>query len=75
MCVYPLNSEVERAAWCLMWTDSENIRENQLVREELLSSNRGCKQAFVGSGEELAATPESFLIYQGHTSERDGVWS
>lgn len=58
-----------------VWIDSENIRENQLVWEELLSSNRGCKQAFVGSGEELAAMPESFLIYQGHTSERDDGWS
>lgn len=59
----------------MVWIDSENIRENQHVWEELLSSSRGCKQAFVGSGEELAAMPESFLIYQGRTSERDDGWS
>lgn len=58
-----------------IWIDSENIRENQLVWQELLSSSRGDRHAFVGSAEELDAMPETFLVYQGHTDDRDDGWS
>jgi hypothetical protein len=58
-----------------VWIDSENIRENQQTWQNLLSSSRGDSHAFAGSVEELAAMPESFLIYQGHTDDRDDGWS
>lgn len=58
-----------------IWIDSENIRENQETWEILLSSNRGSKHAFIGNIEGLAALPDEFTIYQGHTLDRDDGWS
>lgn len=64
--------------WSLLreiWTDSENIRENAEVWETLLQNDRAGRHYFVGDEDAFDGLPESFVIYQGHTLDRDDGWS
>lgn len=59
------------------WIDSENIPRSKTTWGRLLSAFRDDKHAIMNDDErdELAAMPDEFVIYQGHTSARDDGWS
>jgi hypothetical protein len=60
-----------------IWQDSENIRQNPVLWETLLTASRGSKQFIMSEDEReaLAAMPDRFTVYQGHTFDRDDGWS
>lgn len=60
-----------------IWIDSENIRQNPRIWQMLLRSNRPEREAIMDEGErdDLAAMPESIVVYQGHTNRRHDGWS
>lgn len=60
-----------------IWMDSENIRQNPRVWQQLLRSKRGSREAIMDA-EELAALeamPGLIPVYQGHTLKRHDGWS
>jgi hypothetical protein len=66
--------------WTLLaelWVDSENIREFHDEWVELLMDDRPGREHFMNEEgrEALAALPDEFTIYQGHTFDRDDGWS
>jgi hypothetical protein len=64
-------------AVCLVWMDSENIRQHQDEWDELLRSDRPGRENMMDDEERaaLAALPDVIDVYQGHTDERDDGWS
>lgn len=51
-----------------IWTDSENIWQNYTEWEDVLSSERGCRESMMDEGEQIALNlkPEEFTIYRGY---------
>jgi hypothetical protein len=76
-----ISDEVDDATfWSLLsgiWTDSENIRQNQDTWNEIFDSGRGSMENMMKDEERaaLAALPKKIKIYQGHTGDRDDGWS
>lgn len=62
-------------AW--VWTDSENIDEQPYLWETLLGAERGGRNQMMDDDEQtaLAAFPDQFDVYQGHTDDRNDGWS
>lgn len=60
-----------------VWRDSENIREYADIWETLLCSDRLEREAIMSIEDRatLDAMPDEFLVYQGHTMDRDDGWS
>lgn len=60
-----------------IWIDSENIRQNPRVWEQLLRSKRPEREAIMDDEEReaLAAMPGLIVVYQGHTKKRHDGWS
>ena len=60
-----------------VWMDSENIRQNQDEWDEILRLGQGETHAMMTDDEraELEAMDDEFVIFQGHTAERDDGWS
>lgn len=60
-----------------VWIDSENIRENAEEWDELLRTERPGTEHLMEPEEReaLAALPDEFVVWQGHTIDRDDGWS
>jgi hypothetical protein len=60
-----------------IWIDSENIRQNPRVWEQLLRSKRPGRLAIMDDEEReaLEAMPGLILVYQGHTAKAHDGWS
>jgi hypothetical protein len=60
-----------------IWIDSENIRENQDIWHELLTEERPHRELLMDEDERLAlaAMPDQFLVFQGHTHVAHDGWS
>ena len=76
-----ISDDVDDATfWSLLsgiWTDSENIRQNQEIWNEIFDSGRDGMENMMKDEERdaLAALPKKIKIYQGHTGDRDDGWS